>query len=43
LDSSKIKTIKALPSLFFHGVSQLPLRFKTGNVIKVGEEQYSTV
>jgi cytochrome P450 len=43
LDSSKTETIKALPSLFFHGVSQLPLRFKTGNVIKVGEEQYSTV
>src|SRR5215208_4275350 len=32
LDSSKTETIKALPSLFFHGVSQLPLRFKTGNV-----------
>ena len=43
LDSSKTETIKALPSLFFHGVSQLPLRFKTGNVIKVGEEQYNTV
>jgi cytochrome P450 len=35
LDSSKIEAIKPLASLFFHGVSQLPLRFKTGNVIKL--------
>jgi cytochrome P450 len=43
LDSSKTEEIKPLPSLFLHGVSQLPLRFKAGNVVKVDGEQCSTV
>jgi cytochrome P450 len=31
LEDSNIQSIRPLPSLFFHGVSQLPLRFKANN------------
>jgi cytochrome P450 len=35
LEDSNIQSIQPLPSLFFHGVSQLPLRFKANNPIKL--------
>jgi len=34
LDSTKTDAMKPLSSAFMHGVSQLPLRFRTGDVIK---------
>jgi cytochrome P450 len=39
LDDSNIEAIKPLHSLFFHGVSQLPLRFTHGNLVKADEDQ----
>jgi cytochrome P450 len=43
LDVSNIETIKPLHSLFFHGVSQLPLRFTHGNLVKTNETQHDRI
>ncbi|HET7285243.1 MAG TPA: cytochrome P450 [Nitrososphaeraceae archaeon] len=43
LDDSNIEHIKPLHSLFFHGVSQLPLRFTHGNLVKADEDQHDRI
>jgi cytochrome P450 len=43
LDDSNIEAIKPLHSLFFHGVSQLPLRFTHGNLVKADEDQHDRI
>jgi cytochrome P450 len=43
LDVSNIEAIKPLHSLFFHGVSQLPLRFTHGNLVKADEDQHDRI
>jgi cytochrome P450 len=43
LDESSIEAIKPLDSLIFHGVSQLPLRFTPGNLIKANEDQHARI
>jgi cytochrome P450 len=43
LDDSNIEAIKPLPTLLFHGVSQLPLRFTPGNLIKANEDQHDRI